>query len=122
MLNEAGRNLRFANRCDAGRVLAVRLRAYAGRLGCCAGVPVACEVARSLGRAFDVFVVCKLGVPQQPELAMGAIASGGVRFLNDDVVRWYRIPRRSSRQSPWVRNGSWRVGSVRTGAGAPPCP
>ena len=98
MFNEAERNLRFANRRDAGRVLAERLRAYAGRDDVLVrglprgGVPVACEVARSLGAALDVFVVRKLGVPQQPELAMGAIASGGVRVLNDDVVRWYRIP------------------------------
>ena len=56
------------------------------------GVPVACEVAKSLGAALDVFVVRKLGVPRQPELAMGAIASGGVRVLNDDVVWWYSIP------------------------------
>jgi putative phosphoribosyl transferase len=98
MFNEAGRNLRFANRREAGKVLAERLRAYAGRddvlvLGLPrGGVPVACEVATSLGAALDVFVVRKLGVPQQPELAMGAIASGGVRVLNDDVVQWYRIP------------------------------
>lgn len=99
MFNEAGRELRFANRREAGKVLADRLRAYAGRddvlvLGLPrGGVPVAYEVARSLGAALDVFVVRKLGVPQQPELAMGAIASGGVRVLNDDVVRWYRVPR-----------------------------
>ena len=98
MFNEAERNLRFANRREAGTVLAERFRAYAGRddvlvLGLPrGGVPVAYEVAKSLGAALDVFVVRKLGVPQQPELAMGAIASGGVRVLNDDVVRWYRIP------------------------------
>ncbi|MSO84130.1 MAG: phosphoribosyltransferase [Acidobacteria bacterium] len=98
MFNEAGRDLRFVNRREGGRVLADRLRAYAGRedvlvLGLPrGGVPVAYEVARSLGAALDVFVVRKLGVPQQPELAMGAIASGGVRVLNDDVVRSYRIP------------------------------
>jgi len=98
MFDEAVREIRFANRHQAGRVLAERLRAYAGRddvlvLGLPrGGVPVAYEVARSLGAALDVFVVRKLGVPQQPELAMGAIASGGVRVLNEDVVRWYRIP------------------------------
>jgi len=98
MFNESARHLRFANRRDAGTVLAERLRAYAGRddvlvLGLPrGGVPVAYEVARALGAALDVFVVRKLGVPQQRELAMGAIASGGVRVLNDDVVRWYRIP------------------------------
>jgi len=98
MLNETAPERRFANRHDAGRVLAERLRAYAGRddvlvLGLPrGGVPVASEVAASLGAALDVFVVRKLGLPQQPELAMGAIASGGVRVLNEDVVRWYRVP------------------------------
>jgi predicted phosphoribosyltransferase len=53
---------------------------------------VAYEVARELGARLDVFVVRKLGVPEQPELAMGAIASGGVRVLNEDVIRWYGIP------------------------------
>lgn len=98
MCGDTVREARFANRHHAGRVLAERLRAYAGRhdvlvLGLPrGGVPVAHEVARSLGAALDVFVVRKLGVPQQPELAMGAIASGGVRVLNEDVIRWYRIP------------------------------
>ena len=98
MFNDTLREIRFANRHHAGRTLAERLRGYAGRddvlvLGLPrGGVPVAYEVAKSLGAALDVFVVRKLGVPQQPELAMGAIASGGVRVLNDDVVHWYRIP------------------------------
>ena len=98
MFDETVRETRFANRHHAGRVLAERLRAFAGRddvlvLGLPrGGVPVAYEVAKSLGAALDVFVVRKLGVPQQPELAMGAIASGGVRVLNEDVVQWYRIP------------------------------
>ena len=56
------------------------------------GVPVACEVARALGAPIDVFVVRKLGTPGQRELAMGAIASGGVRVLNEDVIRLMRIP------------------------------
>ena len=98
MFDEAVREPPFANRREAGRVLAKQLRAYAGRdnvvvLGLPrGGVPVAYEVAKSLGAALDVFVVRKLGVPQQPELAMGAVASGGVRVLNDEVVRWYGIP------------------------------
>ena len=50
------------------------------------GVPVAYEVARALGAPMDVFVVRKLGMPGHPELAMGAIASGGVRVMNEDVV------------------------------------
>lgn len=53
---------------------------------------MAYEVARALDALLDVFVVRKLGLPGHPELAMGAIASGGVRILNDDVVSWYRIP------------------------------
>jgi len=56
------------------------------------GVPVAFEVARALDASLDVFVVRKLGLPGHPEFAMGAIASGGVRVLNDEVVRLYRIP------------------------------
>ena len=58
------------------------------------GVPVAFEVARALDAPLDVFVVRKLGLPGHPEFAMGAIASGGVRVLNDEVVRLYRIPER----------------------------
>ncbi len=56
------------------------------------GVPVAYEVARALGAPLDVFVVRKLGVPGHEELAMGAVATGGVRVLNEDVVRGLRIP------------------------------
>ena len=56
------------------------------------GVPVAHEVARALGASLDIFLVRKLGVPGHRELAMGAIASGGVRILNQDVVNWYRVP------------------------------
>ena len=88
---------RFADRHDAGRRLAERLRHYAGRddvivLGLPrGGVPVAFEVARALGVPLDVFVVRKLGVPGHEELAMGAIASGGVRVLNDDVLAATRM-------------------------------
>jgi predicted phosphoribosyltransferase len=83
---------RFADRRDAGRRLAAELTQYAARedvvvLGLPrGGVPVAGEVARALGAPLDVFVVRKLGVPGHEELAMGAIASGGIRVLNDDVV------------------------------------
>jgi putative phosphoribosyl transferase len=55
------------------------------------GVPVAYEVARALDAPLDVFLVRKLGLPGHPELAMGAIASGGVRVLNNDVVSWYGV-------------------------------
>ena len=87
----------FADRRDAGRVLASALRKYAGRNDVIVlalprgGVPVAYEVATSLGAPLDVFLVRKLGTPGHRELAMGAIASGGVRVLNDEVVRWYGI-------------------------------
>ena len=82
----------FRDRADAGRQLLSRLQAYAGRdvlvLGLPrGGIPVAYEVARGLGAPLDVFVVRKLGVPGQEELAMGAIATGGVRVVNADVVR-----------------------------------
>src|ERR1043165_7079557 len=87
---------RYADRRTAGRALAVALKAYAHRTDVVVlapprgGVPVAFEVARALDAPLDVFVVRKLGAPGHPELAMGAIASGGVRVLNDQVVAWYR--------------------------------
>jgi predicted phosphoribosyltransferase len=83
----------FPNRAEAGRVLATKLSKYAGSddvivLGLPrGGVPVAYEVAQSLRVPLDVFMVRKLGVPGFEELAVGAIASGGVRVLNEDVVR-----------------------------------
>jgi predicted phosphoribosyltransferase len=55
-------------------------------------VPVGAEVARSLGAPLDIFLVRKLGLPGHRELAMGAIASGGIRVLNEDVISWYRVP------------------------------
>jgi putative phosphoribosyl transferase len=88
----------FRDRSHAGRYLATKLRRYAGRpdvvvLGLPrGGVPVADEVARALGAPLDVFLVRKLGVPGREELAMGAIASGGVRVVNEDVVRQLGIP------------------------------
>lgn len=84
---------RFDDRVDAGKQLATVLASYAGRgdvlvLGLPrGGVPVAAEVARALRVPLDVMVVRKLGVPGWEELAMGAVASGGVRVLNDRVVR-----------------------------------
>lgn len=87
----------FRDRFDAGRQLAAHLERYANRpdvlvLGLPrGGVPVAYEVAKILHTPLDVFVVRKLGVPGHEELAMGAIASGGVRVLNDDVVRDLQI-------------------------------
>jgi len=87
----------FRDRREAGRVLAESLASYAGRpdvlvLGLPrGGVPVAYEVARALGAPLDVFLVRKLGVPGHEELAFGALASGGVRILNRDVVEALRI-------------------------------
>ena len=83
----------FANRTEAGRLLAEQRIKYADRddvvvLGLPrGGVPVAYEVAKRLGARLDVFIVRKLGVPGFEELAAGAIASGGVRVLNEDVMR-----------------------------------
>ena len=88
----------FRDRADAGRHLLSRLGAYKGRpdvlvLGLPrGGMPVGYEVARGLGAPLDVFVVRKLGVPGQEELAMGAIATGGVRIVNRDVVDYLHIP------------------------------
>lgn len=87
----------FIDRRNAGRVLATRVAKYAGRDDVVVlalprgGVPVAYEAASALGVPMDVFLVRKLGTPGHRELAMGAIASGGVRVLNEDVVRWYGI-------------------------------
>jgi predicted phosphoribosyltransferase len=87
----------FRDRKEAGRRLAAELRKYAGQRDVVVlalprgGVPVASEVARALGAPLDVFVVRKVGVPWHEELAMGAIASGGVRLLNEELIRVYRI-------------------------------
>ena len=88
--------IRLADRVEAGRRLAERLESFRGDdvvvLGLPrGGVPVAAEVARALGAPLDVIVVRKLGVPFQPELAMGAIGEGGVRVLDDEVLRLARI-------------------------------
>jgi predicted phosphoribosyltransferase len=83
---------RFRNRTDAGRQLGEKLAAYADRPDILVlalprgGVPVAFEVARALGAPLDVFLVRKLGVPGYEELAMGAVATGGVRVLNNEIV------------------------------------
>jgi erythromycin esterase-like protein/predicted phosphoribosyltransferase len=88
----------FQDRRDAGRRLAEKLGAYARRPDVLVlalprgGVPVACEVARALDAPLDVFVVRKLGVPGHEELAMGAVATGGVRVLNEELVSFLGIP------------------------------
>ncbi|HEY9827973.1 MAG TPA: phosphoribosyltransferase [Stenomitos sp.] len=87
----------FINRADAGQHLALELRDYAHRpqvivLGVPrGGVPVAFEVARSLEAPLSLCLVRKLGVPHQPELAMGAIASGGVRYLDPEIIARCRV-------------------------------
>jgi len=92
-------NRSFADRADAGRVLAELLAPYAGQSDVIVlalprgGVPVAFEVARALGTPLDVFLVRKLGAPGQEELAMGAIASGDIVVLNDDLVQALKISR-----------------------------
>jgi predicted phosphoribosyltransferase len=88
----------FHDRRDAGRQLAERLSAYAHRPDVIVlalprgGVPVGYEVAKALNAPLDLFLVRKLGVPGREELAMGAIASSGIRVINDEVVRTLGIP------------------------------
>jgi predicted phosphoribosyltransferase len=90
--------MRYRDRFEAGRALAEHLHRYANRPDVLVlalprgGVPVGFEVARALNAPLDVFLVRKLGVPGHEELAMGAIATGGVRVLNDEVVQVLRIP------------------------------
>jgi putative phosphoribosyl transferase len=90
--------MRFRDRTEAGKILGRSLERLSGRddvvvLGLPrGGVPVALEVARALGAPLDIFVVRKLGVPGHEEYAMGAIASGGVRVLNEGAVRGLSIP------------------------------
>jgi predicted phosphoribosyltransferase len=90
----------FSDRSEAGRVLAAKLASYANRPDVIVlalprgGVPVAFEVACAIGAPLDVFIVRKLGVPGHEEYAMGAIATGGVRVLNDQVVQALGIPGR----------------------------
>src|SRR5436853_4376170 len=89
----------YRDRIDAGKQLAARLADYADRDNVLVlalprgGVPVAYEVAKALRAPIDIFLVRKLGVPGYEELAMGAIATGGVRVLNDEVVSRLNIPR-----------------------------
>jgi putative phosphoribosyl transferase len=91
--------VRFRNRSDAGRQLAARLNEYANRSDVLVlalprgGVPVAFEVASALAAPLDVYLVRKLGVPGHAELAMGAIAAGGVEVLSESLIRDLNIPR-----------------------------
>ena len=89
---------RFADRLDAGQQLAAQLASYADRADVLVlglprgGVPIAYEIAKALHLPLDICLVRKLGVPKQPELAMGAIASGGIMVLNQEVLRSFHIP------------------------------
>src|ERR687891_2508621 len=89
----------FQNRRDAGRKLAQELQHYANRSDVIVlalprgGVPVAYEVALALNVPLDIFIVRKLGLPGHEELAIGAIASGGIRVLNHDIIRALNIPK-----------------------------
>src|SRR5512138_241406 len=88
----------FKDRREAGRILAQDLSAYAGRSDLIVfalprgGVPVAYEVALALNAPLDICIVRKLGLPGREELAIGAVASGGVRVLNEDIIYALGIP------------------------------
>ncbi|MDQ3556013.1 MAG: phosphoribosyltransferase [Gemmatimonadota bacterium] len=118
---------RFRDRSDAGKRLAERLAEYAGRSGLRVfalprgGVPVAWEVVRALGAPLDVFLVRKLGMPGHEEFAMGAIASGGVRMLNREVVDTFGIPERTiaAVAAAEQRELERREREYRAGRGAP---
>src|SRR5438876_4819630 len=109
----------YRDRTEAGKRLADHLKEYANRQDVLVlalprgGVPVAFEVANALHAPLDIFLVRKLGVPGQEELAMGAIATGGVRVLNEDVVRMLRI---SDDVLDAVARAEWRELERRGGA------
>src|SRR3981081_3540274 len=117
----------FRDRREAGRLLAAKLAKYGGRPDVIVlalprgGVPVAYEVASVLGAPLDVFVVRKLGVPGQEELAMGAVATGGVRVLNDQFVKRLGIPQRIiDTVTAWERQElAWRADLYRGGRPPP---
>ena len=108
----------FRNRADAGRQLAGQLTGYAGQgdvlvLGLPrGGVTVAFEVAQRLNAPLDVLVVRKLGVPGHEELAMGAIATGGIRVLNEEVVRSLGIPEGIIDAAADIRPQAGAIGAV----------
>jgi predicted phosphoribosyltransferase len=97
-MNDSGKIGRFRDRTEAGRLLASKLVRYVSRPNLLilalprGGVPVAFEIARTLHAPLDIFLVRKLGVPGQEELAMGAVSSGNVRVLQGDVVEAFGIP------------------------------
>jgi len=114
MSEDASISLPFADRHEAGRILASRLTGYAHRpdvtvLGLArGGVPVGFEIAKTLALRFDVFVVRKLGLPGHEELAMGAIASGGIRVLNSNVLNQLSNAEKSLREATAKEEKEWR--------------
>jgi putative phosphoribosyl transferase len=116
----------FTDRRSAGRVLAWELDEFVGHddvvvLGLPrGGVPVAYEVARSLGAPLDVFVVRKLGVPGREELAMGALASGGIVVLSHDIVRGFGITKEEILEAARTENHELRRRDQAYRAGIPP--
>ena len=117
----------FRDRREAGQRLAAKLATYANRPDVVVlalprgGVPVAYEVASVLGAPLDVFVVRKLGVPGQEELAMGAVATGGVRVLNDQFVKRLGIPQRIiDTVTAWERQELARREDLYRGGRPPP--
>jgi putative phosphoribosyl transferase len=111
----------FRDRTDAGRQLAARLTGYADRTDVLVlalprgGVPVAYDVAKELNAPLDVFLVRKLGVPGHEELAMGSIASGGVRVLTEDIVNYVGIPDEANRRElRQLSSANWKGGRAVT--------
>src|SRR5437773_2400563 len=112
---------RFRDRTHAGSELAKALDDYRGRRDVLVlalprgGVPVAAEVARALGAPLDVFVVRKVGVPGRSELALGAVASGGISWTNKELVSWLGLDQadlerlqRAERREVWRRERAYR--------------
>src|SRR5260221_3113324 len=98
LVTPSGGPMRFSDRSEAGRQLAQKLSDYANHPDVVilalprGGVPVGSEIATALNAPLDIIVVRKLGVPDREELAMGAIASGDVRVLNQEIIDWLQIP------------------------------
>src|SRR5688572_32328760 len=126
MFHQSHRPL-FSDRREAGIALALKLRHFAGRNDVVVlalprgGVPVAFEVAESLDAPLDIFLVRKLGMPGHPEYALGAIASGGVRVVSEDIVRAWGIPQsvidtiaRTEQQELERREREYRRGAALT--------
>ena len=117
----------FRDRTEAGRMLAETLREYAGRKDVVVlalprgGVPVGYEVAKALNAPLDVFVVRKLGLPGQEELAMGAIASGGARVLNRELISALGIPDEVVEQVTQDEQRELERRCARTRRGSGPC-